>query len=1516
MATFNGSTSTVAIDFNNGNAWGVEDGVDTSATPLHTATQYQETLTNGYTATLTGTGLSYDSLSDPGFFWPTGGVATALTLKDNLGNTVYVLSGISANVGDIATLMNGGNNWALVLENLLAGADNITGGGGADALAGFAGNDTIVGGGGDDTLSGGAGGDSLVGGAGENELYGGAGNDTLNGTGGVSYAIYEDASAAVSVNLATGIASDGSGGTDTLIAIKGAAGSAFADTLTGNSAANDFFGDAGNDTISGGSGSDTVYYDGAAGATVNLTLGQAQDGQGGSDTLISIENVEGSEHNDTLTGNSAANRLSGGGGDDTLDGTAGNDTLDGGANGGFGDTVAFSKATVGVTVNLTLGTASDGQGGSDILIGIEHIQGTRFGDNLTGDAGSNWFRPGAGNDSVDGKDGFDVVMYEGMGSAVTVNLQAGTASGTAIGSDTLVSIENVHGTSFGDNITLADSVTPGNAGGYVFARGGNDLLNGGAGNDNFIGGSGADTINGGAGSADRVSYAEDDFDNAGVALTGLGVTVNLGSGTATDNWGANDTLTGIENVAGSVYGDTLTGSAAANILEGNAGNDNLNGAAGNDLLLGGAGSDTLLGGAGNDTLDGGTVVDRINYSDLNMVSYAGSAAAVSVDLGSGVALDGLGGTDQLLNINVVIGSAFNDRLTGSAALQFEQFEGGAGNDTLAGGALSNGAGLKTNRVSYQNAGAAVTVDLLAGTAGGGAGSDTLSNMNQVRGSAFGDTLRGSNATLWTEQFEGRAGNDSIDGRGGFDIARYDNAGAAVSVNLATGSASDGYGGTDTLANIEGVRGSAFADTLVGGNAASGATLSDGLAESFMGMGGNDTIDGGIGYDRAEYSLAGVGVSVTLGGTADGSASDGMGGTDVLRNIEGVRGSNFNDTLTGSDSGAFESFEGRGGNDTINGRGGVDRADYQYAQAGVWVDLNEGSAFNDGDGGTDFLSNIEHLRGSAFNDTLAGNAAANKLDGGAGGDNLYGGAGNDTLLGGAGQDYLIGGAGNDSLDGGAIVDRINYTDLNLVDYGGSAAAVSVNFATGVALDGFGGTDTLLNIDFVVGSAFNDTLTGSGARIFEQFDGGAGNDTLTGGALANTLGLKNNRVNYQNAAAAVTVDLLAGTASGGAGSDMLININQARGSVFADQLRGSNATGWTEQFEGRGGNDTIDGRGGFDIVRYDNASGAVSVNLVTGSASGAGSGTDTLANIEGVRGSALNDLLVGGNAANGTSSASDSLSESFMGMGGNDTIDGGAGYDRAEYTLATAGVTVTLGGGVDGTAFDGQGGTDVLRHIEAVRGSSFNDTLNGSDTAVFESFEGRGGNDVINGRGGVDRADYQNASAAVTANLSTGSASDGDGGTDILAGIERLRGGNFNDRLTGNAVANRLEGGAGSDTLAGAAGADVLIGGSGADVFRFVTTAEGADLLSDFTSGSDKIQVVAANFGLTAGAAVTLLSGASTPAASGATAQFLYNSSSGALYFDRDGAGATYAASQIATLGTSKTLVGGDIQVVAG
>jgi Ca2+-binding RTX toxin-like protein len=798
------------------------------------------------------------------------------------------------------------------------------------------------------------------------------------------------------------------------------------------------------------------------------------------------------------------------------------------------------SGTVGVTVNLTTGTARDNWGNSDTLAGIENVAGSTLNDTITGNALDNNLRGDAGDDLIVAGDGRDYLS----GGTGNDNLQGGAGDDSLYGED--------------GNDTLA----AGDGNDYLDGGSGNDVLRGGSGNNRFVGGAGADTIDGGAG-IDSVSYTNE-YSN-GLAATGLGVTVDLNSGTAIDNWGHADKLVDIEGVSGSRYADSLTGNAADNnlsgfdgddILVGGAGNDFLNGGNGNDKLQGGAGRDRFWSDAGNDTIDGGAITDLIGNTDGNTMNYVQPQTGVVVNLATGKTYDGFGGVDSLVNINTVIGSSYDDVLTGSSRAVLEIFDGSDGDDVINGGAVTDRYNdTNGNRVTYYYADSAVEVDLTLGTGINGAGTDILSNINQVFGTYLDDTLLGSNTDL-VEQFHGGAGNDLIDGRGGLDMALYTEAQAGVNVNLATGIALDGSGGTDELIDIEGVRGSRFDDTLIGGNLDNGDAPGKGL-EFFNGDAGNDTIDGGAGFDRADYTTSIASVSVVLGGTAAGRAADGFGGTDVLRNIEAVRGSNFDDILTGSDTGAFESFEGRAGNDTINGMGGIDLVDYSFAGAAVNVNLGTGIAA-DGQGGSDKLSNIEQVRGSLTgNDVLYGNSLANSLEG------L---GGNDTLSGGGGADTMIGGDGNDTYyveNAGDVVLETNARTAGGVDQ----VVSSISYQLGANVENLRllGGDTS-----ATGNSLNNVIYAGTGR--NAIDGGAGSDTLsfvyaTATATSGTAGVK-------LALAAATT-----TASGISGADTVVNIENLIGSKYDDTLTGSSAA---NTLNGGAGNDYLNGGSGNDVL----------------------------------------------------------------------------------------------------------------------------------------------------------------------------------------------------------------------------------------------------------------------------------------------------------------------------------------------
>ncbi|WP_367268191.1 calcium-binding protein, partial [uncultured Lamprocystis sp.] len=211
----------------------------------------------------------------------------------------------------------------------------------------------------------------------------------------------------------------------------------------------------------------------------------------------------------------------------------------------------------------------------------------------------------------------------------------------------------------------------------------------------------------------------------------------------------------------------------------------------------------------------------------------------------------------------------------------------------------------------------------------------------------------------------------------------------------------------------------------------------------------------------------------------------------------------------------------------------------------------------------------------------------------------------------------------------------------------------------------------------------------------------------------------------------------------------------------------------------------------------------------------------------------------------------------------------------------------------------------------------------------------GNDTLNGGTGADTliggADNDTYVVDNTADVVTELAS---AGTDtvqasvtysLAANVERLTltgssaingtGNTLANLLTGNTAANTLNGGSGADTLVGGTGNDTLTGGTEADVFKFVTAGQGVDRLTDFTSVTDKIQVVSANFGnLAVGTLATSRFLAAGSALLNANAVFLYSATTGSLAFDSNGNGAG-GVSQIASLTGPKTLLAADIQVVA-
>jgi Ca2+-binding RTX toxin-like protein len=962
---------------------------------------------------------------------PDGEVSMAIIFGSGGNN---VLS--SRNRGDIILGLDGDDTLtALHGFNILLGGDGddrltalssfniLSGGAGRDTLHAALGWNLLTGGDGDDTLSssadsnlldGGAGNDTLTVLAGSgNILSGGDGDDVFILLGGSDTTVmgglgrdtvsYAGTTQAVTVNLGAGTGS----GTGTITGIENVTGGEGEDTITGDDGDNILQGGGGNDTLEGGAGNDIVdggagddliiggsgagddtylggdgndtvsYASTTLGVTVNLAAETATGPEIGSDTLNGIENVIGGTGNDTLIGDANANLLDGGEGDDTIRGGAGEDILMGGA--GI-DTLSYEDSPSRVIVNMFVT--------SPITIGVITVDPGHAFDGFT-------FPPIPFPSPVDTISGFETVI----GSAFNDHIQGTTNVANVLmggaGNDTLA------GSGASDGIGLP---APGAA---------NDVLLGGAGNDVLRQSRGNDIIDGGEGTFDQL-----EFTNNGIVYGGaIGVSVNLAMGTSDADPNNGDAVNG-------PGGDVAAISGIESVV----------GTAGNDVFVGGdlqhapgvetgqteffqplGGTDTITGKAG----PGWSAA--VDYGSNN------SLQPVSVVLGNsnniGAASDGFGFIDTLTEVDVVRGGAGNDLLVGGSYGQgasgvfVEAFRGNAGNDTIDGGGSDTviGAYGVTDRAEYNSSPRGVVVNtgvnpisgnfygggvitVFGGTARDGfditgGGTDTLIDINVVRGSNFNDTLIGGNPKFDNnERFEGLAGNDFIDGGSGNDEADYSSSPTAVLVNLGTGTASDGFGGTDTLVSVERARGSDFNDTLIGGANA---------LERLTGGRGNDFIDGGsmTGVNYASFVLGTSGASASIANGVGTASNDGQGGTDTLMNINGLWGSNFADVLSGGTGDQW--FIGEGGSDLINGGADTDTVSYMADPNAVTVNLAMNTA-TDGWGGiwgllgTDTLISIENVEGSSFNDTLIGDANANVIDGGGGIDTLTGGGSIDVF----------------------------------------------------------------------------------------------------------------------------------------------------------------------------------------------------------------------------------------------------------------------------------------------------------------------------------------------------------------------------------------------------------------------------------------------------------------------------------------------------------------------------------------
>jgi Ca2+-binding RTX toxin-like protein len=421
---------------------------------------------------------------------------------------------------------------------------------------------------------------------------------------------------------------------------------------------NDFFtADAAVDIIDGLDGSDSVDYSASPNAiNIDLLNGTFSGGYAQGDTLISIENITGTNDTstgDVINGNDSANLISALLGDDTIRGRLGNDLL-------FGN------------------------GGNDEIYGdegIDVISGGDGNDDIFGGADTDYIYGGDGNDDIFGEDGNDEI-YGGLGRD---SIEGGLGNDLIVGGvdDDFLFGDEGNDEIYGDNGT---DFIDGGDGADLLAGGENlDEIFGGDGNDHLYGNGDIDFLYGDAGD-DVLSGGTDNDELYG----GLGEDILIGDvgGDWFEGGQGDDRLYGGDGM------DEMYGNEDNDLIYGNADDDVIFGGDGDDICSGGTGSDELYGEAGVDRIYGDDGVDFIYGGTENDILYGGSQDDIMYgDEGDDTInggddndeLNGGAGNDLMsgnTGNDVLFGNEGDDRLYGGEGDDI--LDGGAGNDTLYG----------------------------------------------------------------------------------------------------------------------------------------------------------------------------------------------------------------------------------------------------------------------------------------------------------------------------------------------------------------------------------------------------------------------------------------------------------------------------------------------------------------------------------------------------------------------------------------------------------------------------------------------------------------------------------------------------------------------------------------------------------------------------------------------------------------------------------------------------------------
>ena len=524
--------------------------------------------------------------------------------------------------------------------------------------------------------------------------------------------------------------------------------------------------------------------------------------------------------------------------------------------------------------------------------------------------------------------------------------------------------------------------------------------------------------------------------------------------------------------------------------------------------------------------------------------------------------------------------------------------------------------------------------------------------------------------------------------------------------------------------------------------------------------------------------------------------------------------------------------------------------------------------------------IENAVGGAGSDQITGNDLNNRL---------VGGAGNDTLNGGNGDDVLIGGAGNDTIDGGAGNDQVNFSG-GFTDY---TYSYNASLASWMFSNLISGTDLIKGVELF---SFSD-----GIITLSQLTG------LSPAPIAPVVSI------------AATAAPLAEGNSGSSAFDFIISLNKV--STAAQTVT------WTVAGTGTSAastNDFASALTGTAIIAAGQSSTTIKVLVagdttvetdetfaVTLSAPSAGMTLGTASSTATIRNDDTAPVAPRDDYA-ATAATTGLVLPGSTGTSG--IIEQANDSDMFKVNL-TAGTSYTF----DLVGTSGTLNPHLALYNAALAGLASNDNATTTTTNAQITYTASvsgvyylAARDLSTGTGG-----YTLAAKVATASNRTGDSDNntlaGTGYADSLMGLEgddKLYGNAGNDRLDGGAGADYLDGGSGNDVLIGGNGSDILFGGEGADafMFNFAPSATGnLDTILDFHSGMDKIQLSKSVFsGLGAAdsglASVRFWAGAGVVQGHDADDRVVYNTITGALYYDADGNGAIEAV-QIALLGTT-------------